>query len=86
MIQLAIVAVGALVLWLMRAQRKRNLWRENWSTVPLVAVAILAVVVDRISYSTFKVSDILYTLLALALYVAFVYAWNRNEPREPEHE
>jgi hypothetical protein len=42
--------------------------------------------VGRIESSSFEVADLVYSLIGLALYVAFVYAWNRNEPREPEHE
>ena len=88
MIQLAIVAAGALLIWSIRAKRNgnRNLWRENWDSVFWVALAIGVLIVDRISYSTFKASDVLYALGALAAYSAFVYLWNRHEPRTSPDE
>jgi Ca2+/Na+ antiporter len=81
MIQLAIIAVGVILIWAERSRPNRNLRRDNWSSVVLLAIVIGGVVAEKISVSSFSRTNLFYTVLALVIYTAFVYLWNRHEPQ-----
>ena len=84
--QLIILVVGAAFLWWLRSQRLRmtdgELRHDNWTTVPIVGIAIASVILWLDEKSGIKPSHVLWGVVALVAYTGFVYKWNQGDPHE----
>jgi hypothetical protein len=78
------VAVVAVVLWdswRKRNDESRNLRKENWSSVLLVAVGAASLVMQQANSSGFRYTQVAYAVTGVLLYAGFVYVWNLVERR-----